>query len=156
MPNAYPLSTDQQVKDVLGPNGNRLPAWINVEAFRRMAGAEVVDQLANVYPNGLPTFAGAGLDAVTYAEAKLAAASILEAIRVNLPDLGDAPDRLRTSATLTLSGGVVGYPPGSETVDTGGGVPQSAAKGPRVSSFTPASAFPDPYAALRDAGVRYL
>ena len=61
---------------------------------------------AKVYPDGLPRFAGDGLTVVRYAEAKLAAAEVLDAIRVNLPDLGDAPDQLRASALGSLRDGV--------------------------------------------------
>lgn len=137
------------VLTILGKIGPRLPIDVNVDALIGMAHAELVDRLAETYPSGIPTFEGDGLDAVRWAEAKLAAAEILEVVRVNLPEIGEAPDQLRASVDRTLSLGIVGYPPGS--VDTpdgdGGSVPANA--GPQVSSFTPASMFPDPYADLR-------
>lgn len=137
---------DQDVKNALGALRDRLPSWVIVTDFRNMAHAEIVDRLGGAYPDGIPTFAGPGLDVVRYAEAKLAAAEILEAIRVNLPDLGDAPDRLRTSAFSAVDRGVTGYPAGSTDTDPGGtGTPTTSSSSPRVSSFTPLSAFPDPY-----------
>lgn len=141
-------ATDPDVVSMLGTIGNRLPSWVTVATFRDLANAELVDRLAAVYPHGIPTFTGTGLEAVRWAEAKLAAAEILDAVRVNLPDLGDAPDRLRASVDRTLDGGIVGYPPGSTDVE--GGTPgEIASPTPRVSSYTPLSAFPDPYDAAR-------
>lgn len=145
-------SADTDVVDQLGTLGTRLPGWVVVSTFRNIAHATITDRLGREYPDGIPLFSGASADVVRYAEAKLAAAEILEAIRVNLPDLGDAPDRLRASVEETLTGGIVGYPPGSAAVDVDGdpGTPGVAAvAGPRVSSFTPLSAFPDPYAPAR-------
>lgn len=147
-------STDDQVRNRLGPIGNRLPTWVDLPEFRATAYADVVDRLARVYPDRIPTFEGAGLTLVASAEAKLATAEILEALRVNLPDLGDAPERLKVSAYAALDDGVVGYPAGSS--DAGGSTPgQVANPGPRVSSFTPLSAVADPYAEARDPDVRF-
>lgn len=152
-----PFAADQDVRNVLGTVGNRLPAWIVIARYLSIAHATVVDRLARAYPNGIPTFEGDAADVVSFAEAKLAAAEILEAIRVNLPDLGDAPDRLRDSAFSSIDDGVVGYPIGSS--DVPGGDPAAPAAtstpGPRVSSFTPLSAFPDPYEPARDPAIRF-
>src|SRR5437868_1624123 len=106
-------ATADDARNALGSLRDRLPAWVDVETFVAQAHAEIVDRLSGPYPNGIPTFAGVGLHAVRYAEAKIAAAEILEAIRVNLPDLGDAPERMRAAAYETLDDGVVGFPPGS-------------------------------------------
>lgn len=144
----YATATD--ARNALGTLRDRLPSWVEVEAFVVMAHATVVDRLARPYPNGIPTFDGVGLHAVRYAEAKIAAAEILEAIRVNLPDLGDAPERMRAAAYETLDDGVVGFPPGSSD-DPGTPTPgaSTSTPGPRVSSFTQLSAFPDPYGEAR-------
>lgn len=155
-----PFAADQDVRNVLGTIGNRLPAWVVISEFVDAAHATVLDRLSSTYPTSIPTFGGSGALVVRYAEAKLAAADILDAIRVNLPaETHDVPEQLRASALAVLSDGVVGYPAGSADVDTDGdpatpGTPGAA--GPRVSSFTSASAFPDPYEALRGDGIRYL
>lgn len=151
-----PYASDADVLNALGTlgKGDRLPDWVDVASFRGIAHADVLDRLSRIYPDGVPVFVGPGLDVVRYAEAKLAAAEILEAIRVNLPDLGEAPDRLRSSAYAPLSDGVPGYPPGS-TTPGGEEDPRPVNTGPRVSSFTGVSAFPDPYAAVRGYGGRF-
>lgn len=154
-----PYATDEDVRNALGSLRDRLPAWVDVAAFLQIAHAEMVDRLSRTYPDGIPAFLGAGLAIVRYAEAKLAAAEILEAIRVNLPDLGEAPARLRESAESSISDGVAGYPPGTSTPG-GDADPRPSNPGPRLSSFTPASTFPDPYAELRlnpltNPGVRF-
>lgn len=149
-------ATDGNVNTILGNLAGRLPATLApLATFRDLAHATLTDALTEVYPNGIPEFAGVGLEALTWAEAKLAAAEILGAVRVNLPDLGDAPERLRREAMATVAGGVVGYPPGSSSdpANPGGVV---TTPGPRVSSFTPASAFPDPYDELRGLGISGL
>lgn len=148
-------STDDEVRNRLGPIGNRLPTWISLPAFRSTAYADVVDRLARVYPDGIPTFTGAGLTLVASAEAKLATAEILEALRVNLPDLGDAPDRLKSSAYAALDDGVVGYPVGSVDAGSPSTPGAVASPAPRVSSFTPLSAVEDPYAEARDDAFRF-
>lgn len=153
----YASSTD--VIRLLGTIGSRLPSWVNVDEFLAAAHAETADRLGRVYPDGdLPGFAGTGLAVVALAEAKIAAAEILEGIRVNLPDLGEAPDRLRASAHETLSRAIPGYPPGGDELDDDGDPgtpPRIIPPSPRVSSFTPLSAFPDPYAAARDSSRRF-
>jgi len=152
-----PYATDADVRNVLGQVGNRLPSWVVVSKYVAIAHATVVDRLAKVYPDGIPPFAGDAVDVVAFAEAKLAAAEILEAIRVNLPDLGDAPDRLRASAFSSMDDGVVGYPIGSVDVPGDGTTTPGtvSSPGPRLSSFTPLSAFPDPYEPARDPAARF-
>jgi hypothetical protein len=149
-------STDDDVENVLGQLKNKLPAFIDVDKARQMAYAELVDRLALTYSNGVPQFAGLGLESVRWAEAKLAAADILDAIRVNIDTVGDAPERLRAAVDRALEGGIVGYPPGSTTVDDGEGNPTAVVRSPLVSSFTPVSAFPDPYELVRGDGTDYL
>jgi hypothetical protein len=149
-----PYANETQVTNLLGTLGNRLPAWVSIPSYLAIAHATVLDELANVYPGGIPVFEGPALDVVSWAEAKLATAEILDAIRVNLPtDAHDAADTLRASALAALSDGVVGYPAGSldgVDVDTDPSTPGVVTTvGPRVSSFTSLSAFPDPYADAR-------
>lgn len=147
-------AVDANVNTILGNLAGRLPAGLSpISEFLGLAHATVIDELSEVYPNGIPAFAGEGLLAVKWAEAKLAAAEVLSAVRVNLPaQLVDAPSRLKAEALATLRDGIVGYPAGS------GGDPAhpTAAPAPRVSSFTQASAFVDPYDSLRDLGLSGL
>jgi hypothetical protein len=152
---AEPYATAEDVRTILGPIGNRLPAWVNVTEFLGMAHAQLVDDLAKVYPDEIPTFAANGLSAVRWAEAKLAAAEILDAIRVTLGSDADdsAADSLRASARATISDGIVGYAPGAYDVE---GTIETATARPLVSSETSLSAFPDPYEAAREDGVRFL
>lgn len=139
-----PYTTVPDVVLVLGKIGPRLPAEIDVAAFVDMAHADVVDRLADVYTHGIPAFDGDGLQAVRWAEAKLAAAEILGIVRNMVNDVGDAPALLRAEVERTLAGGIVGYPPGSYTNDPNvPGVPVTTR--PQVSSATPTSMFPDPY-----------
>lgn len=144
--------------DVTGPLGSmatRLPAWVVLETYLTIAHAQVVEVLGDTYPAELPDFAGPGLEVVKYAEAKLAAAEVLSAVRVNLPaDAQEVPDKMRAEALETLSRPIVGYPTDTEVVDDDGdpdtpGVVVSSS--PRISSFTPMSAFEDPYDAVRAA-----
>lgn len=147
--------TDEDVDQILGMLKNKLPSFVDRDKARQMAHAELVDRLGMMYPK-LPLWAGAGLEAVRWAEAKLAGADILDSIRINLDTVGDAPERLRAAVERTLANGIVGYPPGSETVDDGDGNPVPVVRSPLVSSYTPVSAFPDPYADVRDMGLEYL
>lgn len=150
-----PFSSDDDVRLLLGPIGNKLPAWVIVADFRGMAHAEVVDKLGEVYPSGIPAFDGNAATVVRWAEAKIAAAEILDSIRVNLTeDQAAAADGLREAADRVLANGVVGYPVGA-TPDDGSTPGRVTVPGPRVSSFTPLSAFPDPYAEARDETVPY-
>lgn len=145
-----PYADEQDVRNALGTLAARLPSFVSLASNLSVAHAQVVDRLGQVYPNGIPTWAGDALDVVRFVEAKIAAAETLEQIRMNLPDLGDQPDRLRASAWASIDDGVVGYPPGSSDAGSGGGTPSTSVPGPRMSSFTPLSAFSDPYAAARD------
>lgn len=157
-----PYAAAGDVETTLGNLAGRLPADLSpIETWLSLAHAEVVDVLSQVYPNGIPPFAAGsdGREAVRWAEAKIAAAEILEAVRINLTDLGDVPTRLRDSALRTLADGVVGYPPGSTTTpdpDDPDGPGIVTSPRPRVSSYTPASAFPDPYESLRGYGIPNL
>lgn len=142
-------ASEANVVTILGKLGPRLPAEIVVADHLAMAHATLTDRLARVYPRGLPEFADLGLDAVKWAEAKLAASTVLEAVRVSFPEMGNLPRQLRDDAFAAVDDGVVGYPPGS--IDTPGSADTGTyAPGPRVSSATPVSAFVDPYDALRD------
>lgn len=145
-------ATGADAVTLLGNIGQRLPTSIDPDQHVSVAHAEVVDRLGRVYPDGPPVFEGDGLLVVRWAEAKVAAASILDAVRVQFPDMvGELPGELRAAAWASLDDGVVGYPPGSADVPDGvpGGEVYTPA-GPMVSSFTPASNFVDPYDALRD------
>lgn len=156
-----PYAAPADVTNVLGSIGSRLPAWVDVATFLSTAHAEVVDRLSRVYREEIPAFEGDAATIVRYVEARVAAAAILDAIRVNLPDLGDAPTELRASAYASIEDGVVGYPADATVtpgVDDGAGGTTPAVvtvPGPRVSSFTPLSAFPDPYADARDPSVSW-
>jgi hypothetical protein len=147
--------TDEDVQQILGTLKNKLPSFVDLDKSRQMAHAELVDRLSLMYPK-MPIWAGAGLEALRWAEAKLTGADILDSIRINIDTVGDAPERLRAAVERTLEGGIVGYPPGSETVDDGDGNPVAVVRSPLVSSYTPVSAFPDPYADVRDMGLEYL
>jgi hypothetical protein len=157
-PPSAPYSGDEDVRNALGNVRDRLPSWVVLEEFRELAHAMVLDRLAKVYPTQIPTFEGPGLVVVRFAEAKLAAAQILEAVRVNLPDLGEAPEQLRADAFAALDDGVIGYPVGSDSAVDDDDDPSTpsipVSSTPRVSSYTPLSAFPDPYAEAR-YGERY-
>lgn len=149
-----PYATEGDVVTILGPIGNRLPSWVDVVEFLGMAHAQMIDELAKVYPEEIPTFASNGLAAVRWAEAKLAAAEILDAIRVNLgDDESTTAAELRASAVATVSDGVAGYRYGTVAIE---GTEETATARPLVSSETSLSAFPDPYEAAREDGVRFL
>lgn len=144
-------ATEANVTPLLGQLAGRLPGWVNVEEYLEIANAEVVEALGDVYPDNLPAFAGPGLAVVKLAEAKLATAAILSALRVNLPkEAQDVPEAMRAEALATLSNAVVGYPVGGVDVP-GSPTPRKVGNSPRHSSFTPMSAFADPYAAARVA-----
>lgn len=147
------FSTDEQVRNALGNLRDRLPAYVVLEEYREIAEPLVLERLSTAYPTKVPTFEGPAAKIVALAESRIAAALILEGLRVNLPDLGEAPDQLRADAYALLDGGVVGYPAGSDTTVDDDGDPSTpsvpASTSPRVSSFTPLSAFPDPYEGAR-------
>lgn len=139
-------ATIADVRTALGRIGNRLPAEIDVAAFLAMGHATVLERLRAAYgPDGPPAFTGDGLEVVRWAEAKTAAAAILEILRSQLDSVGDAPDRMRRSAEADLLGGVIGYPPGGVDPDATGPLGPSAAQGPRTSSSGAYSLVPDPY-----------
>lgn len=153
---ATTYSSDNDVKALLGTLAQRLPEFVDIDIYRQMSRATITDKLALIYPDAIPVFSGVGLEAVKWIEARYAAADILDAIRVNVDSVGDAPERLRALADRAMEGGIVGYPPGSTTVDDGDGTQIPVSRNPRVSSFTPVSAFPDPYDAARGQGLEYL
>lgn len=146
-----PYSSDPDVRLLLGKIGGRLPAEVDVATFRSIAHADVLDRLGDAYGGTVPTLnAGSdALEAARWAEAKVAAAEILETLRASLPDLGEAPEQLRTSAYATLSRGLPGLLPGGGTTTGPDGSPVATSPRPQVSSFTPVSLFEDPYDALR-------
>ncbi len=106
-------SDDGDARTAIGPLGSRLPAGLDLASHRAMAYAEIRGRLADLYPQGVPTFTSEGLSALRWAEAKLAAASVLEVLRASSADVGDVPSALRRSVEETLSGGIVGSPAGS-------------------------------------------
>lgn len=153
-------ASDADVRLALGKLGNRLPAEVNIAAFGSMAHADLLGKLADVYPAGLPDFTSSGdaVEAVRWAEARLAAAEILDVLRAAYPDVGETPSKLRESVASTLDGGIVGFPPGSTAVDDGsGGSVVATSSAPLASSNAPSSLFIDPYEDLRDpATLPYL
>lgn len=155
-PTGSRYSSDADVRLALGKFGNRLPTEVDVAAHGSMAHADVVDALSAAYPSGIPSFGGVGLEVVRWAEAKVAAASILAIVHASFPELADAPARMRADALATLSNGVAGYPAGSVTDPDDPTSPTPYAPSPRVSSFTPVSAFPDPYEDVRGLGIANL
>lgn len=138
-----PYATVDDVRNLLGQLGSRLPGWVDLDAFLGIAHATTVDVLAGVYPEGIPDFTGNALAVVRHAEARYAAADVLNALRVSVPEIGDTPDRLVGAADAALRDGVVGHPVGAS--GDGGGTGTPTGPGPLVSSFTPVSAFDDPY-----------
>ena len=129
----------------LGPVGTRtLPAGIDVDAHVAMAHAQVMERLAEVYPNGLPTFTGVGREVVRWAEARLAGASLLDALRAHLGgDTTATATDLRVSALATLEGTIPGYPAGSGPTEPGA-TPRPSL--PRHTSTMVGSIVADPYA----------
>lgn len=143
------------VVKLLGSIGTRLPDWLNLEDYIDVAHGLTLDALSSSYPAKIPAFEGPGLEVVKWAEAKLAAAEALSAIRINLPESArEVPDEMRAEAYATLGRAVVGYPLDSEAVDVDGNPATPSVvvtTAPRISSFTPMSAFGDPYEAARKA-----
>lgn len=133
----------------LGPVGNRLPTWVDLDTRLRIAHAEVTDRLVDVYGHTLPTFTGDALEVLRWAEAKLAASDVLLLLRAMLTDSDSAvATELRASALATLAGGVPGFRPPGPT-DSGGsptpGPDGTVSAGPRVSNAHTMSVFEDPY-----------
>lgn len=145
-------ASDGDIRLALGKLGNRLPAEIDVAVFGSMAHADLLGRLADTYPAGVPAFASSpdAVEAVRWAEARLAAAMILDVLRAAF-DVGDTPGKLRESVRDTLDGGIVGFPPGSTEVSDGaGGLLVVSGSVPLASSNAPNSLFVDPYEDLRD------
>lgn len=164
-PEALPVEPYAGTTDVLNQLGSirdTLPSWVVLDEWIALAHATVVDVLAKTYGGTVPAFTGPGELVVRFAEAKIAAAEILHAIRVNLgPEMHEVPDELRAAAIASLVDGVPGYPLDDGTVIDDDGDPTTepvvTVAHPLVSSYTPASAFPDPYAELRGiAGLEKL
>lgn len=148
-------ASDDDVRHLLGTLRTRLPDWVVISEYLEVAHGLAVGVLAKVYPGGVPDFTGDAATVVRWAEAKIAAGEILSAIRVNLdPEAREVPDQMRAEAYETLGGPIVGFPVGGEEVDDDGDPDTPGIivnPSPRVSSFTPMSAFPDPYDAARVA-----
>lgn len=149
-----PYADDASVRQLLGPIGNKLPTWVDVEQQLGIAHATAVEALGKAYAGRIPTFAGDALVVLRWAEAKLAAAQILDAIRVLFPDQSTAADDLRAAAYRDLDGGLIGYPVGTGAdLEADDDSVRLAGAGPRVSSFTPLSVFDDPYGPARDSRI---
>lgn len=138
-------ATDPDIVAVLGKIGPRLPAEIAVATFGAIAHAETVDRLGEVYGDNVPAFTGNALEAVRWAEAKLAAAEILEALRASLPDVGETPVRLRQSAERTLSSTIPGAPAGGGTATDASGAAVAYGPTPLARNNAPGSLIVDPY-----------
>lgn len=144
------------VRLALGPLGNRLGPDVDVDAHLAMAHAEVLDKLADAYPGELPTFEGAGLDTLRWAEARLAAAAILDVLHAATNTDSAVAATLRTTAYDTLTRGVPGYRPGSAS---GPGAPVPGPSLPVTSLRSRVSVFPSPYdvpAVVVPDGVTYV
>ena len=140
-PDPAAFCDDADVKTTLGRLGSRPLPGIDVGEHIAAAHADVLGRLGALYVN-LPTFAGNGLVVLRWAEAKLAAAAILDILAADLnDDVREVPERLRASAYETLSAPIVGYPPSGTTPD-GGSQPVYAST-PRSSPG--GSLFVDPY-----------
>lgn len=139
------MATYASVEDVrvaLGNLGNRLPATIDLDGHLGMAHAVVVDKLTDAYPGEIPTFTGPGLDVVRWAEARIAAADILDILRASTTTDSPVAETLRQTAYDTLDRGVPGFRPGGPTT-TPGTTPMPAR--PRVSHVATTTVFADPY-----------
>jgi hypothetical protein len=140
-----PYADPDDVRLALGPLGGRLPVGFDVDRHLRRAHAEVLDELGTVYRAGVPTFTGDGAEAARFAEANVAAANILDALRAHLGDVSQLATDLRAAAARTVTGGVPGFP-----VDAGPTVPGTTSRPavPQVSHVARVSVFGDPYAHL--------
>lgn len=130
----------------LGPRVEATPS-VDLASHLSMAHAEVLDRLADAYgTRTLPVFTGDAMEAARWAEARIAAANVLDILRASLTDVSDVPERLRRSAWATIDGGLPGFRPGDP--DPGSTPPPKFPEDigvPRVSSCAPGSNFPDPY-----------
>lgn len=142
-------ASEPDVRAILGKLGSRLPADVDPATHLDMAHASITDRLRDVYgtgPDDVPDFAGDGLEVVRWAEAKLAAASVMSTLLLSLPAADrEAVTMLRAEAYGDLSRGIPGYPVGGVDPD-GAGPASSYPPGPSVSSgVSGSSLFPDPY-----------
>lgn len=142
-PHADPYASDEQVRVVLGGLADRLPATISLEQRRAMAHAEVLERLVGTYGT-LPSaqWRPEALLAVQWAEAKIAAADILDIIRATRSDDSAVADKLRASAYATLGRAL----PGQPIADDGSTTPPVAPLPYVPRSTGGASVFADPYA----------
>lgn len=156
---ASPWSSVDDVVFVLGRLGPRVRANVDIDldAFLSVAHSEALDRLVTVYGSpSLPTFTGDALVALRWAEAKLAAADILDMLRTTLgDDQAEVPERLRRSAWATLDGGVPGFRPGDPVPGEDGPPLPTWTSQPRHTSATPVSNFANPYDELVIEGVEY-
>jgi hypothetical protein len=144
-----PYAQPGDVHTALGKLGNR-PGLPDVDKHLAMAHAEVLDLLGDVYGATIPDpFRPIAAEALRWAEAKLAAAAILDILRAAYPDESAVAAQLRESALATIRGGLPGQRPG----DTSGSVTPPPGSGPvtlvpRLATEPPVSNFADPYAEL--------
>lgn len=145
-PPAATYSTDDDVLHLLGRIGSRLPDYVVVASFRSAAYAQIGESLGGVYTT-VPTFTKpTAVAALKWAEAKLAAADILDVLAADLnDDIRELPERWRAQVRETLAGGIVGYPPGGGDSETGEPVTPSYPATPSVSHRTPGMLFPNAY-----------
>lgn len=138
-------SSDDDVAHLLGRVGSRLPDYVRIPTFRAAAYAQMGEALGAIYPT-VPEFTKpAAVAALRWAEAKLAAADILDVLAADLSDdVRELPERWRAQVAETLAGGVVGYPPGSTAPD-GEEVSPTYPATPSVSHRTPGMLTPNPY-----------
>jgi hypothetical protein len=141
-----PYASVPDVVVVLGKIGPRIETagTVNLGSHLSIAHTEALDRLHVAYGRTLPVWAGDGLESVRWAEAKLAAAAVLDILRASLDTAAEIPERLRRSAWAVLDGGVPGYPVGDPPGGTGGAVVVEGV--PLHSSTMPLSNFADPYA----------
>lgn len=142
-PSTYATAAD--VRIVLGALGSR-PGLPDIDPRLSMAHAEVLDRLSDVYGPTLPVWRASAAEAVRWAEAKLAAADLLDVLRATRDDDSTVAEKLRASAYATISGGLPGQRPGdaSTSPDTPPGATPPTL--PLLSSTATLSNFPDPYA----------
>jgi hypothetical protein len=146
-PDVVTYAAVEDVRAVLGKLGDR-PGLPDLEVHLAMAHADVVDRLSDVYGPTLPTWRPVAAEAVRWAEAKIAAASVLDILRAALDDASRVAEELRASAYATIAGGLPGQRPGDATPELEEG--QSPVPSLPRSSYTVAgtgglSNFADPY-----------
>lgn len=145
-PGTMTYADPEDVVVVLGKIGPRVLANETVDLAEHLsiANVDVREYLRRAYPRGVPTFTPEGLTTLRWAEARIAAAAVLDILRASMPtDVAEVPERLRASAFATLAGGVPGSPVGDDTP----GPPPDAVidrTSPRHSAYA-VSNFADPY-----------